>query len=139
MSALAFFGLLGALAGQAPSSAAPSIERPGSISDFTALEHHVQELRKRVLPAVVNLGGGTGVIVGERLILRMKHAPSRDVLARLNREFSDVVTRGRIERIPITAAERRDEDALSLERLALFPTFNFGRLRQLIDALNRPG
>ena len=75
--------------------------------------------------------------VGERLILRMKRAPAKDALARLNREFEDVVTRGRIEKTQITSAERRDEDAVALERLALFPTSNFGRLRQLIDALNR--
>ena len=36
----------------------------------------------------------------------------------------------------ITSAELREEDAVELERIALYPRFNFGRLRQLIDALN---
>ena len=75
--------------------------------------------------------------VGERLVLRMKRAPDRETLARLNREFGDVVARGRIERTHLTPAERRDEDAVELERLCLHPRHNFGRLRQLIDELNR--
>jgi hypothetical protein len=74
--------------------------------------------------------------VGERLILRMRRAPSAAEVARLNREFRDVVAHGRIERVHVTPAEAREDDAVEMERLALFPTFNFGRLRQLIDALN---
>jgi uncharacterized protein (TIGR00730 family) len=74
--------------------------------------------------------------VGERLILRMRRAPSKREVARLNVEFRDVIARGRIERVPITPIESKEDDAIEMERLALYPTFNFGRLRQLIDALN---
>jgi uncharacterized protein (TIGR00730 family) len=74
--------------------------------------------------------------VGERLVLRMKRAPDDAALAALNRDFADLVRTGRIERIHITPAEARDDDAPTLARLALTPRPNFPRLRQLIDALN---
>ena len=74
--------------------------------------------------------------VGERLVLRMLRAPSKQQLARLNDEFADIIARGRIERAPISPAEARDEDGVGLQRVAFFPEHNFGRIRQLIDALN---
>ncbi len=75
--------------------------------------------------------------VGERLVLRLKRAPSPAELGRLNRDFADIVARGRIETISITPAEAKDADAPELARIAFFPVSNFGRIRQLIDALNR--
>ncbi|HEY8173269.1 MAG TPA: TIGR00730 family Rossman fold protein, partial [Dehalococcoidia bacterium] len=68
--------------------------------------------------------------VGERLIIRLRHAPPSAQLAGLNRDFADVLARGRIERTGITPAEKRDGDGAELERIALFPTPNFGRIRQ---------
>jgi uncharacterized protein (TIGR00730 family) len=76
--------------------------------------------------------------VGERLIIRLKRAPSKQRLAQLNRDFRDVVARGRIERTGITPAESREGDAVDAERLAIYGTNNFGRFRQLIDSLNLP-
>lgn len=75
--------------------------------------------------------------VGERLIVRLRRAPTPPQLAALNKEFSDLLSRGRIERTRITREEMRDNDGPDLERLCLYPAHNFGRLRQLIDALNR--
>ena len=75
--------------------------------------------------------------VGERLVLRLKRTPSRADLERLNGEFADIVVRGRIEPISITSAEAKDADAPELARIAFLPVSNFGRIRQLIDALNR--
>ena len=66
----------------------------------------------------------------------MKRAPSHADLDRLNREFVDIVARGRIEPISITPAEAKDADAPELARIAFYPVSNFGRIRQLIDALN---
>jgi len=74
--------------------------------------------------------------VGERLLLRMRRAPDHAALAAINRDFKDLVARGRIERSPVTPAERKDQDRLDCERLAFYPKHNFGRLRQLIDRLN---
>ena len=74
--------------------------------------------------------------VGERLVLRMRRAPSTETLARLNREFADVVRSGRIEATHVTPAETKDGDAVEMQRVAFRPVHNFGRIRQLIDAIN---
>ena len=72
-----------------------------------------------------------------KLVLRMRRAPSEPEVERLNREFADLVTRGRIERIDATAAEVDDGDALDLERLLVpFDRRNYARLRELIDQVN---
>jgi hypothetical protein len=76
--------------------------------------------------------------VGERLVLRLQRAPSKERLARLNERFGDIVTRGHIEGIGVTPEERRDGDCVDLARIAMHPGHNFGRIRQLIDALNAP-
>jgi len=74
--------------------------------------------------------------VGERLVLRMKRGPSAEALARLNREFADIVQSGRIEAINATPAETKDSDVVEMQRVAFHPVHNFGRIRQLIDAIN---
>jgi uncharacterized protein (TIGR00730 family) len=72
-----------------------------------------------------------------RLVLRMRHAPGDAELESLNRQFADLITRGRIERIDATPAEIADGDALDLERLLVpFDRRNYARLRELIDRLN---
>jgi uncharacterized protein (TIGR00730 family) len=72
-----------------------------------------------------------------RLVLRMRHAPSEDEVEVLNREFADLLTRGRIERIDATAVEVDDGDAIDLERLQVpFDRRNYARLRELIDRIN---
>jgi uncharacterized protein (TIGR00730 family) len=76
--------------------------------------------------------------VGERLVIRMKRAPDAAQLARLNRDFSDIVKSGHIETIHITPAEAKDNDALDMQRIAFHPVHQFGQIRQLIDALNAP-
>jgi len=75
--------------------------------------------------------------VGERLVIRLQRAPSKAQLAALNEAFADIVTRGRIERTHVSPAESHDGDAVDLARIAFYPRSNFGRIRQLIDALNR--
>jgi len=72
-----------------------------------------------------------------RLVLRMRHAPSEAEVETLNREFADLLTRGRIERVDATPAEVADGDALDLERLLVpFDRRNYARLRELIDRIN---
>ncbi|MCC7010097.1 MAG: TIGR00730 family Rossman fold protein [Acidobacteria bacterium] len=74
--------------------------------------------------------------VGERLVIRLEHAPTPEQLARLNAQFSDLVAAGAIESIPTTAEELRDNDVVDLPRIAFQPKYDFARLRQLIDAIN---
>lgn len=79
----------------------------------------------------------SGRFVGERLILRLNRAPGPDELERLGSDFADLLVHGRFEVIPPTGPERRDEDDLEAERLAFYPRHTYGRIRQLVDALNQ--
>jgi uncharacterized protein (TIGR00730 family) len=72
-----------------------------------------------------------------QLILRLRRAPTDDVLSSLTSEFSDIVARGSIERVEASPEEVADDDDLHLERVAVwFDRFGWARLRQLIDRLN---
>jgi uncharacterized protein (TIGR00730 family) len=76
--------------------------------------------------------------VGNRLVVRLRAAPTRAELADLNERFADICTRGRIERAPPQPPEISGRDHLELPRIALhFDRASHGRLRALIDALNR--
>ena len=75
--------------------------------------------------------------VDGRLVLRLQHAPDDTTLDALNEEFADIVVRGRIDRIEVTAAEQADDDNVDLDRIAFrFDRHGFARLRSLIDRLN---
>ena len=74
--------------------------------------------------------------VGDRLILRLQRAPDAAGLARLNREFADLLAHGSFEVIEPTTVEVRNQDELDCQRLAFYPVHAYGRIRQLIDALN---
>ena len=76
--------------------------------------------------------------VGDLLVLRMLVAPGKAELAALNRRFADILTRGVIRTTRPLPPERTDGDHLDQPRLALrFDRAHYGRLRQLIDALNQ--
>ncbi len=76
--------------------------------------------------------------VGDLLVLRLQVAPNPQKLAELNTEFDDIVASGSIRLASPFPPERSDNDQLDLPRIALrFDRIHYGRLRQLIDALNR--
>ena len=76
--------------------------------------------------------------VGDLLVLRLQTAPSSAELTGLNREFKDIVASGSIRLASPFPPERSDNDQLALARAAFrFDRVHYGRLRQLIDALNR--
>ena len=76
--------------------------------------------------------------VGPRLVIRLRAAPTRAEMVELNERFGDICTRGRIESTPPQPAEVSGRDHLELPRIALhFDRASHGRLRALIDALNR--
>jgi uncharacterized protein (TIGR00730 family) len=78
--------------------------------------------------------------VGDLLVIRMVTAPTRSELAGLNRRFSDIVASGVIRLTKPLPPERNDADELDLARIAFrFDKVSYGRLRQLIDALNHLG
>lgn len=78
--------------------------------------------------------------VGDRLVLRVQHAPDDAQLTALSRAFSDILVDGEIERCDPFPAEVHDDDALDKARLAMrFDRASYGRLRELIDRLNEIG
>jgi uncharacterized protein (TIGR00730 family) len=75
--------------------------------------------------------------VGDLLVVRLRVAPTRAQLADLNERFADIVAHGSIRPTKPLGPERSSDDHLELERVALrFDRIHYGRLRQLIDALN---
>jgi uncharacterized protein (TIGR00730 family) len=76
--------------------------------------------------------------VGERLVLRLRAEPTDDEVAGLAEAFADIITRGTIERTGPLPPEVSGDDNLDLPRLVFrFDRHGFGRLRSLIDAINR--
>lgn len=75
--------------------------------------------------------------VGDLLVLRVRYLPGPAALQQLNQDFADILAGGTIRPTKALAPERADRDHEELPRLALrFDRFHYGRLRQLIDALN---
>ena len=75
--------------------------------------------------------------VKDLLVIRIKTAPSVSALAALNRGFADIIKGTPIKSIKPTPEEIEDQDHLDLARIAFgFNRRDYGRLRQLIDALN---
>jgi uncharacterized protein (TIGR00730 family) len=77
--------------------------------------------------------------VGRRLVIRLNRPIAATLVESLSREFADILLSGPIVQSP--ALEEEDEPELAaLPRLVLaFNRTNFGRLRQLIDRVNRDG
>ncbi len=76
--------------------------------------------------------------VGDLLVMRLTTAPDKDQLLELNREFADIVAGGSLRLAKPFPPERSDDDHLDLPRLAFrFDKTHYGRLRQLINAVNR--
>jgi hypothetical protein len=76
--------------------------------------------------------------VRNRLVLRLKEVPSDARLAQLTEAFADILSGGEIQRVDPSPVEIQDDDALELGRITLrFDRASYGRLRSLIDELNR--
>ncbi len=71
------------------------------------------------------------------LVLRVLRVPPQRELDRLAHEFSDILGSSALGVVEPTREEIADSDALECRRIALeYNQRSFGRLRQLIDALN---
>jgi hypothetical protein len=78
--------------------------------------------------------------VGDLLVLRLRRPPGPSKLAELNTAFADIVAQGRMRLSKPLPPERADGDHPDLARLVFrFDKIHYGRLRQLIDALNAFG
>jgi uncharacterized protein (TIGR00730 family) len=76
--------------------------------------------------------------VRSKLVFRLNQRPSETLLEKINAHFADILDEGRFQ-IGEPLAEERDEPELAeFSRLIFhFDRRNYGRLRQLIDCLNR--
>lgn len=75
--------------------------------------------------------------VDDRLVIRLKSDISDEAIENLNEQFSDIVVKGRIEKTAALPKEAGDE-TIALPRLGLyFNQRDFGRLYQLIAAINQ--
>ena len=71
-------------------------------------------------------------------VIRLKHAPSETALQAMNEDFADIVVGPEIKSIEPTPEELADDDCVEMPRIAFgFNRRDYGRLRQLIDVLNR--
>ncbi len=76
--------------------------------------------------------------VDELLVLRLQKPISNAGIDRLNSDFADIVTHGKIEQTGALKDEANEPDLANLARLTLqFNRKALGRLRQLIDAVNQ--
>lgn len=73
-----------------------------------------------------------------RLVLRLDLPVSDSLLDQLNGEFSDMLSEGVFERLDVHRDEANEPETHHLWRLGFwFNRRSFGRLRQLVDVLNR--
>src|SRR5580765_7835707 len=78
--------------------------------------------------------------VGRRLVVRLTHAIPEPLVEALSRDFADILVSGPIVQSPALEEEDDEPELASLPRLVFnFNRTNFGRLRQLIDRVNRDG
>ena len=78
--------------------------------------------------------------IRDMLVLRVRRPVSDALLAKLNAEFSDILTSGTIERTDTHSFELEDEDTRDLPRITLhFNRRDAARLREMIDVINRDG
>lgn len=76
--------------------------------------------------------------VGDRFVLRIKHALTEGALEVLRERFSDILLGHSLEQTVALPEEHNEPELLSLPRLILIPgRKNFGRFRCLIDEINR--
>jgi uncharacterized protein (TIGR00730 family) len=74
------------------------------------------------------------------LVLRLQHPLSEALLERIRQDFADIVVAGTFEQTAALPAEANDPHLAALPRLRFrFDRRSLGRLRMLIDTINREG
>lgn len=75
--------------------------------------------------------------VKQSLVIRMVDPPTQALIERLNAEFQDILSNGRVRQIEPFPEEADEPESLHLHRLLVpFNRKDFGRLRQMIDRIN---
>ena len=75
--------------------------------------------------------------VGEHLVIRICHRLTPKAVAGLNQKFSELARKGEIVQRAAFSQEKNEPEVWDLPRIALIPhRRDFGRFRELIDAIN---
>ncbi len=75
--------------------------------------------------------------VGQRLVMRLRQKLAPAGVEKLNTDFADILLGGQIAQSAALPVEQNEPELADLPRLVLTPKRkNFGRIRQLIDAVN---
>ena len=78
--------------------------------------------------------------VGNHLVIRIKNKLDAKQLEHINRNFQDILVRGKIEVSGPLASEFNEPEIAHLNRLVFhFDRKNYGRLKQLVDEINKIG
>ncbi len=102
---------------------------------FFKLTHSVAEAVGEIMQFYKNYNSSRWV--GDHLVIRLMHRISKRALAELNRQFADLIRAGGITQGSALDQEKNEPELWDLPRLVLQPhRHNFGRFRQLIDAIN---
>ena len=71
------------------------------------------------------------------LVIRLNYPPSPALIERLNNDFADILTGGKVRQSEPLPAESNDPKTLHLHRLLMrFNREDYARLRQMIDVIN---
>jgi uncharacterized protein (TIGR00730 family) len=102
---------------------------------FFKIAHNVDEAVREILQFYKIYHSARWV--GEKLVVRICQPLSKKAVAELNKNFSDLIRDGAIVQGSALRQEKNEPEIWNLPRLILTPhRNNFGRLRQLIDAIN---
>ena len=112
---------------------------PGFISpedfSFFKIVHNVREAVAEILHFYKIYHSARWV--GDRFVVRINHRLSKQAIVDLNQKFADIVRRGNIIQAAALRQEKNEPEVWDLPRLILTPyRSRFGRVRQLIDAIN---
>jgi uncharacterized protein (TIGR00730 family) len=108
-----------------------------SLEDFSffKIAHDVDEAVREILQFYKIYHSARWV--GEQLVVRICQPLSKNAVAELNKNFSDLIREGAIVQGSALRQEKNEPEIWNLPRLILTPyRNNFGRFRQLIDAIN---
>ncbi len=103
--------------------------------NFIKIEHDVEAAVKHILLFYRNYQSSRWV--GSQLVLRICQRLTDKAVVELNKQFADLLREGSIEQRNALPQEKNQPEILELPRLVLTPhRHQFGRYRQLIDAIN---
>jgi hypothetical protein len=102
---------------------------------FIKIAHDVADAIEHILLFYRNYQSSRWV--GSQLVLRLRNPLTDNAVDKLNQQFADILRVGGIESRRALPQEKNQPEIWTLPRLVLTPHRNeFGRFRQLIDAIN---